>query len=71
MKLKLTKKDINDEMFWNYFKYQSLSFLEKDLLEAKQAKNEQLVNNINDTLIDLRNVFIRKKKSVKRKSLKK
>ena len=71
MKLKLTKKDINDEMFWNYFKYQSLSFLEKDLLEAKQAKNEQLVNNINDTLIDLRNVFIRKKKSIKRKSLKK
>ena len=71
MKLKLTKKDINDEMFWNYFKYQSLSFLEKDLLEAKQAKNEQLVNNINDTLIGLRNVFIRKKKSVKRKSLKK
>ena len=58
-------------MFWNYFKYQSLSFLEKDLLEAKQAKNEQLVNNINDTLIGLRNVFIRKKKSVKRKSLKK
>ena len=38
-------KDINDEIFWNYFKYQNPSFLPKDLIRATQAKNEQLVNN--------------------------
>ena len=36
-------------------------FLAKDLIRAKQEKNEQLVNNINDQLIDLRNAFIEKK----------
>ena len=44
----------------NYFKYQNPSFLAIDLIRAKQAKNEQLVNNINDGLIDLRNAIIRK-----------
>ena len=51
------EKDINDEIFWNYFKYQNPSFLAKDLI---RAKNEQLVNNIHDGLIDLRNTIIRK-----------
>ena len=32
------EKDISDEIFWNYFKYQNLSFLAKDLIRAKQAK---------------------------------
>ena len=54
------EKDINDEIFWNYFKYQNPSFLAKNLIRAKQAKNEQLVNNINDELIRLRNVIIKK-----------
>ena len=31
------KKDINDETFWNYFKYRNPSFLAKDLIRAKQA----------------------------------
>ena len=35
-------------------------FLAKDLIRATQAKNEQLVNNVNDGLIDLRNTIIRK-----------
>ena len=43
----------------NYFKYQNQSFLAKDLIRAKQAKNEQLVNNINE-LIDLRNAVYKK-----------
>ena len=30
-------------------------------MRAKPAKNDQLVNNINDGLIDLRNAIIRKK----------
>ena len=33
----------------------------KDLISAKQNKNEQLVNNFNNELIDLRNDFNRKK----------
>ena len=48
------------EIFWNYFKYQNPSFLAKDLIRATQGKNEQLVNNVNDGLIDLRNTIIRK-----------
>ena len=39
--------------------YQNQSFLAKDLIRAKQAKNEQLVNNINE-LIDLRNAVYKK-----------
>ena len=47
-------KDINDEIFWNYFRYQNPSFLAKDLLKSTQAKGEQLVNHLNDALINLR-----------------
>ena len=46
------KKYVNDEIFWSYFKYQNPPFLVKDLIRATQAKNEQLVNNINYGLID-------------------
>ena len=51
------EKDINNE---NIFKYQNPSFLVKDLISAKQNKNEKLVNNINNGLIDLRNDINRK-----------
>ena len=60
MKLQLTKKNKNDDIFWKYFKYQNPSFLAKDLNRTNQIKNEQLVNNINDGLIDLRKAIIRK-----------
>ena len=40
-------KVINDEIFWNYCKYQNPLFLAKDLIRAKQVKNQQLKNNIN------------------------
>ena len=60
MKLQLTKKYINDDIFWKYFKYQNPSFLAKDLNRTNQIKNEQLVNKINDGLIDLRKAIIRK-----------
>ena len=45
------EKDINNEIFWNYFKDQNPSFLAKDLIRAKQSKNEQLVITINDEFI--------------------
>ena len=38
------EKDINNETFSNYFKYQNPSILAKDLIRAKQSKNEQLVH---------------------------
>ena len=33
------EKDMNDEIFWNYFKYQNLSFLAKDLFRTTLAKS--------------------------------
>ena len=39
-------------------KYQNPSFLVKDLIRAKQSKNKQLVNYINDELIYLRNEIV-------------
>ena len=42
-----SEKDINDQTFWNYFKYHNLLFSVKDLIRPKQDKNEKLVNNIN------------------------
>ena len=32
------KKDINNDTFWNYFKYQNPSFLVKDLISTKKIK---------------------------------
>ena len=52
------KKDKNDETFWNCFKYQNPLFLAKDLIRTTQAKNKQLVCNVNDGFIDLRNAII-------------
>ena len=52
------EKDINEEIYWDYFKYQNSSFLAKDLMRAKQAKNEKTVNNRG--LIDLRDDINRK-----------
>ena len=52
------EKDVNEEIYWNYFKYQNSSFLAKDLMRAKQAKNEKIVSN--DGLIDLRDDINRK-----------
>ena len=42
------EKDINNEIFLDYFKYQNPQFLVKDLICAKQNKNEKFVNNINN-----------------------
>ena len=55
------KKDINYKIVLYHFLYQSQSFLDKDFFEANQDKNEQLVNNINDWLINLRNTAVKKR----------
>ena len=58
------EKDIkNEELFWYYFKYQSPSFLVKNLLKAKQTKYELILNEVNDALIDLKNAISRNETS--------
>ena len=52
------EKDINDKIYWNYFKYQNPLFLVKDLIRAKHDKNVELINNVNGGLIDLRSAII-------------
>ena len=54
------QKDINNEIFSNYLKYQNPSLLVKDLVSAKQNKNEKLENKVNNGLIHLRNNINRK-----------
>ena len=56
-------KSIVDKKYrlMKYFGIQNPSLLVRDLIRAHKAKNEQLVNNINSGLIDLRNAINRKK----------
>ena len=54
------EKDVDNEVFWKYFKNQNPSFLAKDLIRAMQAKSEQLVNDVNLALTDLRKAINRK-----------
>ena len=46
------EKDENNQIFLDYFKYQNPSFLVKDLISTMQNKNEKLVDNIHNQLID-------------------
>ena len=54
------EKNIDTEIFNEKFKHQGLSFLTKDLYQANQAQNEQIVNQFNDALIDLSNAVNKK-----------
>ena len=54
------EKDINEEIILNCFKCQNPLFLVKYLIRAKHHKNEKLVNNIKNGLVDLRNSNFRK-----------
>ena len=54
------QKDEKNEIFLDYFKYQNPLLLVKDLIGAKQNKNEKLVNNIKSRLTDLRSYINRK-----------
>ena len=45
---------INNEVFSEYFQYQNLSFLKKDLFKSNENKNQQMVKLLNDALIDLK-----------------
>ena len=59
--IKNEEKKINSQIFKEYFHYQSSSFLTKDLCEDNQIKDDRIVKDLNDSLIDLRNSVNRKK----------
>ena len=51
------KKNINNEVFREYFGYQSPSFLAEDLLKANNNKNKQIVKQTIDSINELKNSF--------------
>ena len=61
---------INEQIFWEFFNYQSPSLLVKDLYEGYQNKDETTITYLNESLINLRN-SINSKKIVQNKNPKK
>ena len=53
--IKNEEKSINEEIFNELFNYHYPSFLIKDLYEENKSKNDKIVRNINESLINLRN----------------
>ena len=51
----MKKKNMNEQIFREYFNYHSPSFLVKDLYEDEQNENDKIVKNLNKSLINLRN----------------
>ena len=49
-KIENDEKKINNEIFKKYFRYQNPSFLGKDLYKVDQAKNEEMISQVNDAL---------------------
>ena len=58
--LQMMKKNVDIEIFNGNLKCQNPTYLLNDLYEADKAKNEKIVNHVNDALIDLRNAINRK-----------
>ena len=59
------QKQKNKENSKQNFGCHNPSYLSKYLYKANQAKNEQIVNRVNDTLINLKNAVNKKKSSEK------
>ena len=49
------EKNMFKQLFKEYFDYDSLSFLVKDLCESNQSKSDMIVKYLNESLIDLKN----------------
>ena len=56
------KKNMNTEIFNEYFKYQNSLYLLRDLCYTYKTENEKIIHTVNDALIELRNTVITKKK---------
>ena len=61
--IKNGQKNMNEEILHEFFNNRYPLFLVKGLYEDNQNKNEKLVKNINESLINLRNSINSKKKS--------
>ena len=48
-------KNINEQIFRDYFLHQTPSYLTKDLYDSDEIKNDEIIKNINNGLIELRN----------------
>ena len=59
-KIKNDEKNINTEVFNEYFGYQNPSFLAEDLFKANQVKNNQIVDQTIDSINELRNSIVKK-----------
>ena len=53
--IKNEEKNINEQIFREYFNYQSPSLLVKDSYEDNRNKNDIIVKYLNESLIDLKN----------------
>ena len=51
----MKKKNINEQIFNEFFNYHYPSFLVKDLYEDNENKNDKVLKNIKESLINLRN----------------
>ena len=69
-KIKNEEKNVSEQIFNEFFNYPYPSFLVKDLYEGNQNKNDKIVKNINEPLINLRN-SINSKEIPENKNLKK
>ena len=54
-KIENEEKNVNEQIFKEYFGYESPSFLVKDLYENNKNKNDMIVKYLHESLIDLRN----------------
>ena len=54
-KIENDEENMKNEIFKEYFGYHNPSFLAKYKYKYNQSKNEQIVNQVNDALIHLRN----------------
>lgn len=55
MKICKSWEKLNNKIFKCYFKFQNPLLLVKNVYKTNQAKNEKMVNLVNDSLIDLNN----------------
>ena len=71
--IKNEEKNINEQIFNDFFNYHYPSFLVKDLYEENKNKNDKTVKNINESFINLRNSIkskeIPENENLKEKSL--
>ena len=59
-KIASDKRNINTEIFNEYFKYHNPTFLVKDLYKPDKTRNKKIVNHVIEGLIDLRNAVNKK-----------